>query len=556
MKLTSMKSKIVGLIVIIGVALGSFVAYYAPHQAESLGTEILINDTRFISKLLSENLSLGMETFQFDNGAALDQTLSLLKSKGSDDETTISNVWVYNQNKKIVTALYSNNEQGSLQKNNNEFTLTEDDHSIHIWSPMYDSEKEILGYVDIEFTKAYLLDQAAVTSKAALFITIILVLLVIGLGLFTGHTMTKPVMRLTAIAEKVSQGDIDCDIDIKSNDEIGILADSFRNLVSYMKELSNVAEQIAANNLTVKVIPRSEKDLLGNSFQTMVGNLSNVVRQIKDNANQLASAAFEISSSSEQMSKGAQNQTEQMNQVSSAVERMTANVLESFENTGEATEASKSASETATAGGKLVSDTVNGMQKISDVVRASADSIGKLSKSADQIGEIISVIVDIADQTNLLALNAAIEAARAGEHGRGFAVVADEVRKLAERTGNATGEITNMIKGIQVQTQEAVSSMESGISEVNKGREMADKAGNSLNEIVNMSQRVMEMIQEMAAASEEQSHSAEQISKNVEHISSITKETATGAQQSASAAEELSQQAENMQQMVALFKID
>ena len=556
MKLTSMKTKIVGLIVIIGVALGSFVAYYAPHQASSLGSNILLNDTRFISKLLSENLSLGMETILFDNGASLNQTLALLKSKDSENESTISNVWVYDQDRKIVASLYNGGDQKSDIVSSNEFTISEDENNIHIWTPMKNSDNEILGYVDIDFTKAFLIEQASETSRAALFITIFLILMVIGLGLFTGHTMTKPVMRLTAIAEKVSQGDIDCEIDIKSNDEIGILANSFRNLVDYMKELSGVAEQIASNNLTVHVVPRSEKDLLGNSFKTMVGNLSNIVRQIKDNANQLASAAFEISSSSEQMSKGAQNQTQQMLEVSTAVERMTANVLESFENTGEATEASKSASETATAGGQLVTDTVIGMQKISDVVRASADSIGKLSKSADQIGEIISVIVDIADQTNLLALNAAIEAARAGEQGRGFAVVADEVRKLAERTGNATGEITNMIKGIQVQTEEAVNSMESGINEVNKGREMADKAGNSLNEIVNMSHRVMEMIQEMAAASEEQSHSAELISKNVEHISSITKETATGAQQSASAAEELSQQAENMQQMVALFKID
>ncbi|HKK20007.1 MAG TPA: methyl-accepting chemotaxis protein, partial [candidate division Zixibacteria bacterium] len=202
-----------------------------------------------------------------------------------------------------------------------------------------------------------------------------------------------------------------------------------------------------------------------------------------------------------------------------------------------------------------VGDTINGMQRIADVVRISADSIGKLAKSADQIGEIISVIDDIADQTNLLALNAAIEAARAGEQGRGFAVVADEVRKLAERTGKATGEITDMIKGIQGETTEAVQSMESGISEVDNGRQLADSAGGSLTEIVSMSQRVMDMVQQIATATEEQSSAAEQISRNIEHISSVTKETATGAEQSAAAAEELNRQAEGMKQMVAQFKI-
>jgi methyl-accepting chemotaxis protein len=234
---------------------------------------------------------------------------------------------------------------------------------------------------------------------------------------------------------------------------------------------------------------------------------------------------------------------------------MTATIVESSKNAGEATEASSNANNTAGEGGRVVSDTISGMQRIASVVRESADSIAKLAKSADQIGEIIGVIDDIADQTNLLALNAAIEAARAGEQGRGFAVVADEVRKLAERTGKATGEITEMIKGIQKETSDAVESMESGIKEVDSGRELADKAGNSLNEIVNMSQQVMDMIQQIATASEEQSAAAEQISKNVESISSITRQTATGAEQSASAAEEMNRQAEGLREMVNRFRL-
>ena len=196
------------------------------------------------------------------------------------------------------------------------------------------------------------------------------------------------------------------------------------------------------------------------------------------------------------------------------------------------------------------------MQKIADVVRESGESIGKLSKSADQIGEIISVIDDIADQTNLLALNAAIEAARAGEQGRGFAVVADEVRKLAERTGKATTEISGMIKSIQNETAEAVKGMEAGTTEVEQGRELADKAGNSLNEIVNMSQRVMDMIQQIATATEEQSSAAEEISKNIEHISTVTEENAKGAEQSAAAAEQLNRQAEGLKQIVSEYKVN
>ncbi len=379
------------------------------------------------------------------------------------------------------------------------------------------------------------------------------------IGIFAAFIITRgiagPVSKMASVAESISTGDIDHSIDLDSKDEIGLLAVSFRNLIDYMKGLAGAAESIANNDLTVHVEPKSSKDILGNSFKTMTHNLTGMVRQLRDNATQLVTAATEISSASEQMAKGATDQSQQVNQVSAAVEEMSATILESSRNSGEATEASRTASDTATNGGEIVSNTIAGMQRINDVVRESADSIAKLATSADQIGEIVSVIDDIADQTNLLALNAAIEAARAGEQGRGFAVVADEVRKLAERTGKATGEITDMIKGIQQETGDAVQSMEAGVQEVDKGRDLADQAGNSLSEVVAMSARVMDMIQQIATASEEQSVAAEQISKNIEHINSVTKETAAGAEQSAAAAEELNRQAEGMQEMVARFNI-
>jgi carbonic anhydrase len=340
-----------------------------------------------------------------------------------------------------------------------------------------------------------------------------------------------------------------------------------------------VLSAIAANDLTqtvpetklesLGIVSQDEIGVLGKSIQetlemkanmghtltTMSTNLTTIIRQMADNSRELVSAATEIASSAEQMSRGAQTQSNQVSQVAAAVQEMTANIVESSKNTSDAADTSKSASAQATNGGQIVSESINGMQKIANVVRESSESISKLAKSADQIGEIIGVIDDIADQTNLLALNAAIEAARAGEQGRGFAVVADEVRKLAERTGKATGEITQMIKGIQTETGEAVQSMEAGILQVDRGRELTDKAGASLNEIVTMSGRVLEMIQQISAAAEEQSAAAEQISKSIEGITAVTQETAKGAEQSAAAAEELNRQADGLQQMVARFKV-
>ena len=441
--------------------------------------------------------------------------------------------------------------------NQYEIVLSKNEESAKATTELISSARGII--TDLEQVRTVHENKMAKAENSAVSMAVGFVIGAVLLGVFIAFVIAKgisrPVSDMARIAEDISNGDIQHDVEYQSQDEIGILAESFRKLINYMKELANAAELIADNNLTIRVNPKSEKDVLGNSFKTMINNLTGMIRQMADNARELVSAANEISSSSEQMSRGAQDQNTQIGQVSSAVEEMTATIIQSSKNAGEATDASRGASDTATSGGQIVSETIHGMQTIAKVVKESADSIGKLAKSADQIGEIIGVIDDIADQTNLLALNAAIEAARAGEQGRGFAVVADEVRKLAERTGKATGEITDMIKGIQNETNEAVQSMESGIQEVDKGRELADQAGNSLNEIVTMSQRVMDMIQQIATASEEQSTAAEQISKNIEHISSVTKETATGAEQSAAAAEELNRQAEGLQQMVGRFRL-
>ncbi|MDP1994836.1 MAG: methyl-accepting chemotaxis protein, partial [Ignavibacteria bacterium] len=207
-------------------------------------------------------------------------------------------------------------------------------------------------------------------------------------------------------------------------------------------------------------------------------------------------------------------------------------------------------------GGKVVNETIAGMNRISEVVRKSAETVNELGKGSDQIGEIVQVINDIADQTNLLALNAAIEAARAGEQGRGFAVVADEVRKLAERTTKATKEIAVMIKQIQKDTGGAVESMNKGTEEVEKGKVLADKAGASLKEIIIGVEEVVDMSTQVAAASEEQSSAAEQISKNIEAISSVTHQSAAGVQQIARAAEDLNRLTVNLQELTSGFTID
>ena len=367
--------------------------------------------------------------------------------------------------------------------------------------------------------------------------------------------ITRRLARISATATAMSRGDIECNLYITSKDEIGLLAEAFRELSSYLSEMVSVASRIADRDLSLKVTPRSDKDVLGRSFGLMVDNLSDIIRQLSENAQELSSSASEIASTSEQMAGGMTEQAARVEEISSAIEEMTATIVQSSANANEASEASQTASATAANGGETVRDTIHGMQMIADTTRQSGESIAKLASSADEIGRIVAVIDDIADQTNLLALNAAIEAARAGEQGRGFAVVADEVRKLAERTSAATSEIGDMIRGIQKQTEQAVESAEAGVQEIDKGRALADKAGTALNEIVTVSQQVKNMVQQIALASNQQSLAAEQMSKAIQQISNTTRQAADGASQSATAADELNRQAEGLEKITSKFRI-
>jgi len=484
---------------------------------------------------------------------AFNKVLIDLKKIDPDNEFTLDKIRVsfdkyFSTGLKMVQAYATGNEEAADFLENDFYEKAQDMQSLieQYYTLIENTFNYGLNEIDDEIYQA--------NSSGAIF-GLLSVIFGMVTAYYIARIVAKPIKDITRVAFEVAKGNLEHDIKVKSDDEIGILTLSFKNLIEYMRELAMAAESIAANDLSVHVEPKSEKDVLGNSFNIMSRNLKEMISRLNKNSSNLVSAAFQIASLSKKMSVGAEDQSQQVNHVSVAIEEMAATIVQSSKNASDATTASRSASETAGNGGRIVAETINGMQKIANVVRGSADSILKLATSADQIGDIISVIDEIADQTNLLALNAAIEAARAGEQGRGFAVVADEVRKLAERTGKATGEIAQMIKGIQSDTSEAVDSMQAGILEVDKGRTMADQAGNSLNEIVNMSQQVMDMIQQIATASEQQSSAAEEISKNVEHIATVTKDNASGAEQSATAAKLLNQQAEELKSIVSQFKL-
>jgi len=340
---------------------------------------------------------------------------------------------------------------------------------------------------------------------------------------------------------------------------MGIAQLIVRSVSVAIARMLGLIQEIADNNLAMVDIKVDSEDDIGKAdaaLNRMKNNLRGIILSIAGTASHVASASEEISSSATQLAQSAETQKDQTMQVATAMQEMSSTVVSVSDSCNKAAEAASQAAETARVGGSIVDETLAKMRTIAESVGATAKKMEELGKSSDQIGRIIGVIDDIADQTNLLALNAAIEAARAGEQGRGFAVVADEVRKLAERTTTATKEIAQMIKNIQDETKVAVLAMESGTKQVEEGVHSTAKAGDSLRAIIQMSEQVGGMITEIATAATEQSSTTEQVNMNIDQISKLVKESAIGAQQSATACQDLSGLALDLQTMVGKFKLE
>ncbi|MDU0460632.1 MAG: methyl-accepting chemotaxis protein [Geobacteraceae bacterium] len=323
-----------------------------------------------------------------------------------------------------------------------------------------------------------------------------------------------------------------------------------------LRDLAKKSEQIAAGdlNVTVSANSRDEIGLLSASFVTMVNNLRDVIGKVRETSLLVSSAATELSATSEQIASGSEEVASQASAVATASEEMSATTSDIARNCHDAADSAHKASQAAHAGSVVVEQTVAVMNRISVKVQETAAKVDTLGRQSDQIGEIVGTIEDIADQTNLLALNAAIEAARAGEQGRGFAVVADEVRALAERTSKATKEIGTMIRNIQNETKEAVAAMEAGVMEVANGTEEAAKSGQALHDILSMANAVTEQASQIATAAEQQTATTQEISSNIHQITDVVHQSAASAQQSATASHQLAELADNLKNLIARFK--
>ncbi|MBK9447759.1 MAG: methyl-accepting chemotaxis protein [Betaproteobacteria bacterium] len=336
-----------------------------------------------------------------------------------------------------------------------------------------------------------------------------------------------------------------------------LVAGMYQAVTANIRRLAEGADRIASGDLTVRIELQCRDELMqvAGSFNRMATAVNDTVRNVRTNADAVSSAAERTATSSGEIALSSQNQSEAASSMAAAVEQTTVGIDHISTNARDARDISARSGELSAQGGDLVQTVVAEMGEIASAVSASASAVEELGRRSDEISSIVEVIKEIADQTNLLALNAAIEAARAGEQGRGFAVVADEVRKLAERTAKSTQQISAMIGSIQQETRSAVDAMKAGVEKVDRGVELTSRAGEAMAEVRRGAEQVVEVVREISDALREQTTASSDIARNVETIAQMAEENSAAVSENHATAEQLEKLAAALQNEVARFKV-
>jgi twitching motility protein PilJ len=403
--------------------------------------------------------------------------------------------------------------------------------------------------------------------------TVAVVLLGVLLALGLSRRLTKQMRELINVCNRITQGDYAARAAVVSNDELGTIAaslnymlDNTLSMATYQAErdameasilrLLDEVSDVAQGDLTVEAkVSEDVTGAIADSFNYMIHELRRIVSHVQEVTLQVSSSANEIQATAELLADGSTMQASQIVDSSAALDEMAVSIQQVSENAKLSAHVAEQAMANAKHGAQSVRNTIEGMHRIRGQVQETAKRIKRLGERSQEIGEIVQLIGDIADRTSILALNASIQAARAGEAGRSFVVVAEEVERLAERAANATKQISGLVNTIQSETNEAMTAMEESTHEVVQGSQVADQAGQALSEIEAVSTRLAELIQSISLAASQQARGSESLSKAMGEISEVTQQTATGTKQTTVSIGSLATLADELRSSVSTFKL-
>jgi methyl-accepting chemotaxis protein len=375
-------------------------------------------------------------------------------------------------------------------------------------------------------------------------------------GVIITRNIARPLQDLTTIADQIAGGDLSGNIPVTGRrDEVGVLAQMFRRMNESLQGMAGTAERIADGDLRSNVQPQSSKDMLGTAFTRMLENLRDQLRGMGEGANVLGSAASEIVASTTQLASSANESATAVSETTTTVEEVRQTAQLSSQKARAVADTAQKAAQVSQTGRKSTTDMAAGMERIRQQMEAIAASMVRLSEQGQAIGQIIATVEDLAAQSNLLAVNAAIEAAKAGEHGKGFGVVAQEVKSLAEQSRQATNQVRAILSDIQKATAAAVMATEQGTKAVESGGKQTEAAGDSIQALTASVTEAAQTATQIAASSQQQLVGMEQVAMAMENIKQASTQNVASARQLETAARNLNELGQRLKQMVERYKV-
>lgn len=425
-----------------------------------------------------------------------------------------------------------------------------------------DDARKVLSEMELEENQLLKIRRDAALASSNSSTSIIIygipfsILLLALVGFFISRDITVPLKEVSDAAAKIASGDLAISLSSDSrSDEVGDMKTTFGKMILTFQEIARVAEQIAAGNLVVTIKPQSEKDILGNALVTMIANLQRMISDILEGVNVLGSSSSEIMAVTTQVTVGATETSTAVVQMTATVQEVKQTAQVSVQKAKNVSDSAQKAAQVSINGKNAVEQSIQGMHRIQNQVEIIAGSIVRLSEQSQAIGEIIASVNDLADQSHLLAVNAAIEAARAGDHGKGFSVVAQEVRSLAEQSKHATIQVRTILNEIQKATSAAVMATEQGSKAVETGVKQSTDAGESIKILSDSIVEAAQAAIQISASSQQQLTGMDQIALAMESIKQSSLQNVASTKQSETAAQTINQLGQKLQQLLEQYKL-